>query len=252
MAFYDLSKYERTEVVHAIDQKIIEAIQRGETDSLEPLFNDDDTYVRKATYQSIGKAFHSEQILLPNILKLIQAMLLSKLHHCRQTAINAAGEIGMTDFNIVQRFFESALTDPHHSVRNAVIGSIKKMGQKNPSAIFSWIRPFFFSKDVEIRRIVCHGIELRGRTHPQEVLPFLKLLQFDRSARVRNTLIHVLGQIAYKKECLEKVIAEIKTWENQDLIKEAYDEIIDVHGRYKDFAAYSQSFVRQYIALNGR
>jgi hypothetical protein len=46
------------------------------------------------------------------------------------------------------------------------------------------------------------GIELRGRSHPADILLILKELQYDKAARVRNTLIHVLGQISYKKNCL--------------------------------------------------
>jgi hypothetical protein len=49
----------------------------------------------------------------------------------RQTVINAAGEIGKSDFNIAEDFFDTSLLDTHHSVRNAVVGSIKKMGEKN-------------------------------------------------------------------------------------------------------------------------
>ncbi|WP_262919151.1 hypothetical protein [Niabella hibiscisoli] len=40
---------------------------------------------------------------------------------------------------------------------------------------------------------------MRGRKHPQDILPLLKELQYDATARVRNTLVHVIGQIAYKK-----------------------------------------------------
>jgi hypothetical protein len=39
--------------------------------------------------------------------------------------INAAGEIGKTNFESVEQFFDKGLFDEHHSPRNAVIGSIK-------------------------------------------------------------------------------------------------------------------------------
>jgi hypothetical protein len=38
----------------------------------------------------------------------------------RQTVINAVGEIGKKDFDIVQHFFDEALFDEHHAPRNAV------------------------------------------------------------------------------------------------------------------------------------
>ncbi len=139
------------------------------------------------------------------------------------------------------------LFDPHHSVRNAVIGSIKKMSEKNPKPTLTFARGFLLNENKEIRREICHGIELRGRTHPQEILPLLKELQFENTARVRNTLIHVLGQIAYKKGCLETVVKELKAWSNQQLVMEALEEIIDVHARYKDFAVKTQAEAVYYI-----
>ena len=57
-----------------------------------------------------------------------------------------------------------------------------------------------------IRRAVVDGIELRGRTHPEEILPLLKEVQSDPDKKVRRRMIHVLGQISYKKGCLEKVV----------------------------------------------
>ncbi len=67
---------------------------------------------------------------------------------------------------------------------------------------------------------------------------------------MRNTLIHVLGQIAYKKGCLATVIQDLKTWENKEIVKEAIDEIIDVHDRYKNFAVLTQKEAIDYIEKN--
>jgi hypothetical protein len=75
----------------------------------------------------------------------------------------------------------------------------------------------------------------------------LRKLQHDKTARVRNTLVHVLGQIAYKKGCLETVIADLKTWENKELVRDAVEEIIDVHYRYRDFSVLTQEEVKNYI-----
>jgi hypothetical protein len=142
---------------------------------------------------------------------------------------------------------ETGLFDAHHSVRNAVIGSMKKAGEKNPKPVLSFAKKYLNHSDKEIRREICHGIELRGRTHPQDILPLLKKLQHDKTARVRNTLVHVLGQIAYKKGCLETVIADLKNWENKELVTDAIEEIIDVHDRYKNFSILTQKEAKEYI-----
>jgi hypothetical protein len=142
------------------------------------------------------------------------------------------------------------LFDKHHSPRNAVIGSIKKMGEVNPRPVLKWAKKYLHHEDKEIRREICHGIELRGRKFPQDILPLLQELQFDKTARVRNTLIHVIGQIAYKKGCLETVIKHLSTWENKQLVEEALEEILDVHDRYRNFSALTQEQARQYIFDN--
>ena len=108
-------------------------------------------------------------------------------------------------------------------------------------------KKYLHHDDKEIRREICHGIELRGRKFPQDILPLLKELQNDKTARVRNTLVHVLGQIAYKKGCLEIVIADLKNWDNKELVADALEEIIDVHERYKNFAVKTQVEARSYI-----
>ena len=121
------------------------------------------------------------------------------------------------------------------------------MGEKNPKPVLKFAKRYLHHEDKEIRREICHGIELRGRKYPQDILPLLRELQWDKTARVRNTLVHVLGQIAYKKGCLETVIADLKKWENKELVTDAIDEIIDVHDRYKDFSVKTQDEAREYI-----
>ncbi len=170
-----------------------------------------------------------------------------ELHHIRQTAINSAGEIGKKEFGKIVHLMDIGLFDKHHTVRNAVIGSIKKMGEVNPEPMLAWARKYLHHPDKEIRREICHGIELRGRTHPEDILPLLKELQFDKTSRVRKTLVHVIGQIAYKKGCLETVIKTISTWENKALVNDAIAEIIDVHERYRNFSYHTQDEARRYI-----
>ena len=151
---------------------------------------------------------------------------------------------------MVQHFFDNRLFDTHHSARNAVIGSIKKMGEVNPGPVLAWARKYLHHPDKEIRREICHGIELRGRKHPEDILPLLKELQHDDTPRVSNTLVHVLGQISYKKGCLQTVIAHLKTWENKKTATAAVDEIIDVHERYKNFAFMTQQEAIKYVSEN--
>ncbi len=247
MGFYDLSRQERDRLVAFIHQQIHEDILNGSHRRICDFFSDDDTYIRKASYTAVGKLYHSHSSLEKSILKTLEALAHHETHKVRQTVVNAAGEIGIRYFKHVQHFFDRALYDAHHSVRNAVIGSVKKMSQRNPGPVLSWAKNYLQHEDKEVRREICHGIELRGRTHPQDILPLLSVLQNDRTARVRNTLIHVLGQISYKKGCLETVIKHLNTWENKSLVQSAISEIIDVHKRYEKFAVLSAEQAAEYI-----
>lgn len=63
--------------------------------------------------------------------------------------MNAAGEIGKFYLDKVQHFFDVGLFNKHHSVRNAVIGSVKKMSERNPVPVLAWaitksLKPTFF------------------------------------------------------------------------------------------------------------
>lgn len=250
MGFYDLSKEKRVALVAKIDSEILEDFSSGLLKQTLNYFSDEDTYIRKAGYLAVGK-IHKNKILAVNaIISLLDKLFTSEKEKVRQTVVNAAGEVGKLDFEAVTHFFDKGLFDEHHSVRNAVIGSIKKMSEKNPIPILAWAKKYLHHENKEIRREICHGIELRGRTHPQDILPLLKELQNDQASRVSNTLIHVLGQIAYKKGCLETVIAELNTWENKQLVEKAIDEIVDVHHRYRSFAILSQKEAITYIAKN--
>lgn len=250
MSYYDLTKEQRVKQVAQIKTDVFTGVQKHTFPKIISYLSDEDTYIRKAAYQAIGAIYLEHPALQKKIVSLLNKLLKEKSPHIRQTVINAAGEIGMKDFEAVESFFDRGLFDEHHSVRNAVIGSVKKMGQKNPKPVLKWAKQYLRHPEKEIRREICHGIELRGRTHPQDILPLLKELQHDKTSRVRNTLVHVLGQISYKKGCLETVIAHLNTWKNKELTLDAVDEIIDVHERYKDFAILSQQQATQYIKKN--
>ena len=246
MSFYDLSKEARAKKVRLIYDELLRLFKENSVAEL-PFFADEDTYIRKAAYQSVGKIFNQHEELRERILSMLQKLLLAEGHQTRQTSINAAGEIGMKHFEKVEAMFDRALFDTHHSVRNAVIGSIKKMGEKNPRPVLQWAKKYLQHPDSEIRREICHGIELRGRTHPEDILPLLRELQHDSTPRVKNTLVHVIGQISYKKNCLATVVEHIQRWENKEVVAKAVIEIMDVHERYKNFAALSPGKAKKYI-----
>lgn len=250
MAFYDLNKEQREILVAKINKNILSDIQKGADHHLLDHFSDEDTYIRKTAYLGTGRIYKTNKALQEQILHLLHSLIKSTNEKIRQTVINAAGEIGIFDFGVIESLMKTGLFDEHHAVRNAVIGSIKKMSEKNPKPTLAFAKQFLHHEDKEIRREICHGIELRGRTHPQEVLPLLKELQFDTTARVRKTLVHVLGQIAYKQGCLEIVIEDLKHWENKELVAEAIEEIIDVHERYKKFSEKTQEQAIDYIEKN--
>ncbi|WP_090146795.1 HEAT repeat domain-containing protein [Dyadobacter soli] len=241
MAFYDLSKSERADLVLVIQGIIKEALLGQSLLKAHLYFGDDDTYIRKSAYLVTGRLYSGEEALRPAILAMLSQFLPDPDFRVRQTVINAAGEIGKWHFEEVRFYFDEGLKDPHHSPRNAVIGSVKKMGEVNPVPVLAWAREYLHHEDKEIRREICHGIELRGRKHPEDILPLLRELQHDRAARVRNTLVHVIGQIAYKKGCLMKVLVHLEDWENRPLVDAALEEIIDVHHRYRNFAALTQA-----------
>lgn len=249
MAFYDLPKEQRSSLVLDIKMGIAKDLEHNASAAIRTLFADEDTYIRKAAYLSYGRLYQ-ERRDRKLMLSLLMDLLLDTDSRIRQTSVNAAGEIGKIDFEQVSTVFDTGLFDPHHSVRNAVIGSVKKMAEVNPVVVLAWAKLYLHHPDKEIRREICHGIELRGRKQPEDILPLLQALEWDTAARVRNTLVHVAGQIAYKRGCLEKVVLALASWGNKALVQLILDEIIDVHHRYRNFSYYTQDEAREYIRLH--
>ncbi len=250
MAYYDLDKEQRRLLSEKIQSDIEKDITRKRNVPLLAYAADEDTYIRKATYLAIGRVYKKTPGKQALIIELLTDLLQNKNEKIRQTSINAAGEIGLQHFEKVATLMHAGLFDAHHCVRNAVIGSIKKMGDKNPEPVLAFARKYLHHPDKEIRREICHGIELRGRTHPQDILPLLKELEWDKTARVRNTLVHVLGQIAYKKNCLKTVLEHLRLWENEELVRKALHEINDVHERYKNFATLTPEQAKEMVRLH--
>ena len=140
MAFYDLSKDERIILVDKINQDIQSDLEKNQTTSITNYFSDDDTYIRKTGYLAIGKIYYSNPELQSKIFDVLKTLMESDDELIRQTVINAAGEIGKFHFDKIQFFMDIGLFDDHHRVRNAVIGSIKKMGERNPEPVLNWAK----------------------------------------------------------------------------------------------------------------
>ncbi len=257
MVFYDLSKTERQNLVNETQDKILQAIldlgSLTDNDIVIPeaIWNyssDKDTYIRKNAYLAIGRIYIAHRDLDRIILRLLDTMLEDNNERVRQTSVYALGEIGKKDAYRVSKLFEKALVDKHHSVRNAVIGALKQMGLKNPKPTYKFAKKHLHDDDPKIRRGIIHGIELRGRTHPEEVLPLLEELQDEKVKTVRDMIVHVIGQISYKKGCLETVMENLKNWTNKEIVFDASREIVKVHKRYK-FAAKTPDEAEEYIKI---
>jgi hypothetical protein len=208
MGFYDLSKSERERKYQDIQDDILRGLLQGESDGTEVYFGDADTYIRKAAYLGVGRIYRQELASLSDIIVMLNMLMTSHSERIRQTVINAAGEIALDDFTCVEHLFDIGINDHHHSVKNAVQGSLKKAGEKNPMQIIPFCRRHITSSEPEARRTAAHGLELRGRTHPEDVMPVLRLLQFEKHKRVRPMLIHIFGQISYKKGCFEAILEQ--------------------------------------------
>ena len=212
-----------------IREEILRGLVSADYTVIAAYFDDTDTYIRKAAYTVTGRVYKSKLAPQRDIIRMLGLLIKSESERIRQTVVNAAGETAMNDFTGVEFLYEYALCDLHHSVRNAVQGSLKKAGEVNPAQIIPFCRKHILSPEPEIRRTVAHGLELRGRTHPEDIMPVLRLLQFEKHKRVRPMLVHIFGQISYKKDCLKKVTAELLTWEDEKLADECFEEIIKQH-----------------------
>jgi HEAT repeat protein len=257
MGFYDLTKPERQKIVKKIEDEIQKAILDLDfkLDNNDKKFipvtilnytSDSDTYIRKNAYMSIARTYNTYTNLRKTILELLDLMLENSDERVRQTSVYALGEIGKKDADSIIKPFERALKDKHHLVRNGVIGAMKQMGQKNPEPTIEFAKKHLHDDNPQIRREIIHGIELRGRTYPEDVLPLLEELQNEEIRTVRNMIIHVLGQISYKNGCLEKVVENLESWKNRELVQDASKEILKVHSRYK-FAARSPEYAEDYL-----
>ena len=252
MGFYDLPKTERNKLSASIASDIYNDFNSDSCENIIKYASDNDTYIRKNAYLAIGKIYINNEDLRKRILQTLDFLLTLKNEKVRQTAVYSLGEIGKTDFENISDALNKAIYDSHHSVRNAVVGALKQMGEKNYRPVIEFARKFLHHEDPKIRREVIHGIELHGRKYPEDVLPLLYEVQNDDNREIKKIIIHVLGQISYKKGCLEKVISHLKTWPNKDLVQLSLEEIVSVHKSYERFSAYSAKEAQDYIKKETR
>jgi len=150
MNFYDLTKKEREVLSSKILIEIKSDVEKKGVANFIKYFSDSDTYIRKVAYTSVGKIYKSENIKVERIIVILDELIKHDNELIRQTVINAVGEIGIYLFDNVQHLLETGLKDKHHKVKNAVIGSLKRIGEKNPKSMIE-----FAEKYVQYEIVCC-------------------------------------------------------------------------------------------------
>jgi hypothetical protein len=248
MAYYNLSALERKKLYNQMEKDIGLDLNSGKAVHIQKYASDADTYIRKNCYLILGRIYKDDETARENIAAILDGLSRSDDAKIRQTAVYSLGEIGKLDFDAISKRLEVFLDETHGSVKNALTGALKQMGEKNPVPVLSWVRSKIKTCKKDIRKYMLHGLELRGRTHPEDILPIIReILRNSMDKATRKMLIHIIGQISYKKGCLEKVAAELKTWEDKALISDCKNEIIDVHKRYEKFSALSVGEAWEYM-----
>ncbi|HME53707.1 MAG TPA: HEAT repeat domain-containing protein [Candidatus Lokiarchaeia archaeon] len=247
MSIYRMPKADRLKLVETINHDIREAFNQEDVDVIEKYFSDEDTYIRKNAYEAVARIYHDDASKHDLIIKMIDVLLETGAVKVRKSAVHALGEIGRFDSSKIMELLGRSLSDESKIVNDAVIGALKRMGEKNPEPTLTFARTFLHHPKPVIRREIVHGIELRGRTHPKEILPLLKELQDEKDSRVRKMIVHVVAQCSYKKGCIEIVLEMLKKWHDEILVSQILNEILKVHESYKNFAAKSVAQARNSI-----
>ncbi|MEA1895206.1 MAG: HEAT repeat domain-containing protein [Euryarchaeota archaeon] len=121
-----------------MEQEIKEDSECENSENVRRCAADGDTYIRKNAYSITGRLYHDHSESRARILNILEDLFRSDNEKVRQTAVYVTGEIGRTgercgtETDDVTRILEIALADEHHSVRNTMIGALKRMGEKNP------------------------------------------------------------------------------------------------------------------------
>jgi hypothetical protein len=236
VSYYDLTKKERKTLKAKIEDSIKLDIQSNTYENILKYASEEDTYIRKNVYTSIGRIYREEKRYRKKIISILQTLFSNKNEKIRQVVIYSTGEIGKVNFEDTIEILEKSFFDCHHSVLNALAGALKQLADKNPNPTLCFIKKHLRNLDSSIQVKLLHGLELRGRTHPEDILPILAEYQNESRLIIVKMVVHILGQISYKRGCLEKVISSIKSWNNKDLVEKTLKEIIDVHRNYVKFS----------------
>ena len=248
MSFYDLPVAQREKLIGQMEKLIAGDLSSGNDVHIRQYASDSDTYIRKNCYLILSRLYATDDQNRKIILSVMDSLSLSEDEKIRQTAVYTLGEIGKKDFNAVESRLDIFLKDTHHSVKNGLTGAIKQMGEKNPEPVIKWAKTKLKSCDPEMRLKILHGLELRGRTHPEDILPLIKDFLHEKiDKKTRKMLIHIIGQISYKKGCIEKVAIELKTWDDKEFVAECIQEIIEVHKNYEKFSVLNSKEAEEYL-----
>jgi hypothetical protein len=247
-----MPKGERDEFVRQMRNDILTGVMNEDYDLFLQFAADNDTYIRKNAYMALASAYRDVKDSRASIREFLSREMENLNEFVRQTVVYTLGEIGRFYAANVMDMLGNAIqyVSSDKRMRSAVVGSLKRIGEKNPAPALEFARKFLDHPDPTIRKEVIHGIELRGRTNPEEVLPILRDAQHDTDAKVRNMIVHVIAQISYKEGCLETVLAAIRDWDNIPLVQKTLEEIVEVHWRYAKFSAMTPQEAEQYIRNN--
>ena len=106
MAFYDWSKEKRQAFaleLYGLSKAVLEGTDPA---GLLMYFSDEDTYIRKTAYLALGKVVKHHPVLTKAAIEFLKHRLGNPDFKVRQTAVNAAGEIGKWDFESVAFIFD--------------------------------------------------------------------------------------------------------------------------------------------------
>jgi HEAT repeat protein len=247
MRNFDLTRKERDYLAEEVEKGIKEDIKKKSSTTIRQFGSDSDIYIRRIVSRVLWWLYRDRPDLKPGVLAILEEHLNHPNAYIRQTMVSTIAEMGAVDPKTAFSLLELTLQDEDPIVKRGVIGALKRLGKKNPDMTVAFAKTYLQHPDPEVRREIVHGIELHGRTNPEDVLPLLEVLQDDPSLRVRQMVIHVLGQISYKRGCLERVAAALKKWQNRELVESALNEILDVHEKYEIFSAKSYYEAIQFL-----
>jgi vesicle coat complex subunit len=75
MAFYDLSKNERSAIVDDINKNILQELNKLQCKKTITYFQDEDTYIRKSAYLAVGKIYVDQVELRDRARKYIKVKI---------------------------------------------------------------------------------------------------------------------------------------------------------------------------------